>query len=506
MLVVEGLSKDFGGQRALDAVDLSVRAGELHALLGENGAGKSTLIKLLAGLHRPTAGTITVAGQRLADGHTPLDAARHGLCFVHQDLGLIDELSVAENIALELGYQTRHRLVSMRSTARRAAELTARQGVEIDPTRLVGELPQAEKVMVAIARAFHADARVIVLDEVSASLPAPETERLQAAVRAASRTGVAFIWVTHRLDELHSFIDRFTVLRDGRRVVSADAGGVTDGQLVEWIVGGPVVTRPHPAESHSAEPKSAGATHLIATGLLAPGLSAPVDLQVAAGETLGVTGLIGSGAQVVVRVLGGSPHIRAGSARLDGAPLPLGRPRAMRLAGCNYVPGDRKAEGVFTALSVRENLFPARVASGPEDRRWRAPRTERAATRRLLDAFAVRPRDAAERPIDTLSGGNQQKVIFARALRTLPKLLVLTDPTAGVDIGARAELYALTRRAAADGAAVVIASSDFAEIVNHTDRALVMVRGRVVRELAGSQLTRDALAAASYAAREEQYA
>jgi len=342
---------------------------------------------------------------------------------------------------------------------------------------------------------------VIVLDEVSASLPAPEVQRLQAAVRKAAYSGVAFVWVTHRLDELHGFVDAITVLRDGRHVVTAPADDVSDPQLVEWIVGAPLT-----AVAHIPQTNATNATRLAATGLNGPGIREPIDLRVAAGETLGLTGLIGSGAQDVARLLGGSPRITGGSARLDDAPLPLGRPRAMRLLGCTYVPGERATEGAFVALSLRENLFPARLGPGPDDRRWRAPKRERAAAQRLLDAFAVRPLQASERPLDTLSGGNQQKVIFARALRGAPKLLVLVDPTAGVDVGARAELYALIRRAADDGAAVVLASSDFEEIVNHSDRALVMVRGRVVRELAGPALTRDALAAASYAAREEMYA
>ncbi len=467
MLRVEGLVKDFGGQRALDGVDFEVRPGEVHALLGENGAGKSTLIRILAGVLRPDAGTVEVEGAR----------------FVHQDLGLVDELSVAENIALELGYSSERGLVSMRRTERRAAELTARQGVEIDPRRLVGALPQAEKVMVAIARAFSVDARVIVLDEVSASLPAPQVVRLQAAVRRAAATGVAFVWVTHRLDELAGFADRLTVLRDGRRVVCAEAG-VPLSRIVEWIVGRPVAAAPR---SRAA----ATAAALSVRGLRGPGLAAPVDLDVAAGEVLGLTGLIGSGAQPLARLLGGSPRVRGGQATLSGSALPLGRPRAMRRAGCGYVPGDRARDGGFGALTVRENLFPTSRT---------LPRRERAAAQALVQAYGVRPGAASELPLDSLSGGNQQKVVFARALRGAPPLLVLADPTTGVDVGAREELYALVRAAAAEGAAVVLASSDFEEIVNQADRALVLVRGRVAAELAGDGLTRDALAAASYGA------
>jgi ribose transport system ATP-binding protein len=278
--------------------------------------------------------------------------------------------------------------------------------------------------------------------------------------------------------------------------VCADAAGLEPGQVVEWIVGRAVSSAPR----HVPAAGSASAAPLLRVrGLTGPGLDGAVDLDLAVGEVLGITGLIGSGAADVARLLGGSPKVRGGSATLDGRPLPLGRPRAMRLAGCNYVPGDRTRDGAMATLTVRENFFPVRLGDGADDRRWRAPRRERAAAGRLAERYGVRPAGAAEQPLETLSGGNQQKVVFGRALRTAPRLLVLAEPTAGVDVGAREELYALVRRAAADGAAVVLASSDFEEVVQEAGRALVMVRGRVAAELAGPQLTRDALAAASYA-------
>lgn len=357
-LVIEGLVKDFGGQRALDGVDLTVRRGEIHALLGENGAGKSTLIKVLAGVHRPDAGTTTVGDTRLPAGHTPADAARHGVHFVHQDLALIDGLSVAENIALDVGYGQRRGLVSMARTERRAAELLARQGVSIDPRSLVGGLPHAEKVMVALARAFHTDGTVIVLDEVSASLPGPEVARVQAAVRRAADDGVGIVWVTHRLDELPGFADRLTVLRDGRHVISAAVAGASDAQIVEWIVGREVdVSRSRPRLDVTGTPR------LTVRGLTGPGLRVPLDFDVMAGEVLGLTGLIGAGADEVAALLGGSPRVTGGTVTLEGQALPIGRPRAMRLAGCNYVPGDRARDGAIPGLTVRENFFPVRIGT-----------------------------------------------------------------------------------------------------------------------------------------------
>jgi ribose transport system ATP-binding protein len=468
--------------------------------LGENGAGKSTLIKILAGVHRPDEGRIVVAGEALPDAHLPADATARGLHFVHQDLGLVDELSVAENIALETGYATWHGLVAMRRTERRATELLARQGVEIDPRKLVAELPQAERVMVAIARAFHADARAIVLDEVTASLPGPEADRLATAVRTARDSGVGFIWVTHRLDELPAFADRLTVLRDGRSVATAAMIEASIAQIVEWIVGRPVTTAPlaRARRPQTREPR------LTVSELTGPGIAEPVSFGVAAGEVVGITGLIGCGAHEVARMLGGSPRLTGGTAVLDGRALPLGSPSAMRKEGCAYVPGDRTRDGALPALTVRENLFVARVGSGADNAFIRRPGRERAATERLIETYGVRPRQAAEMPLDTLSGGNQQKVIFGRALRTAPRLIILIDPTSGVDVGARAELYTLLRGAAESGAAVVLASTDFDEVVAEAHRALVMVRGRVASELTADDLTREHLAAASYATRDTQ--
>ncbi|HEY6888183.1 MAG TPA: sugar ABC transporter ATP-binding protein [Solirubrobacter sp.] len=479
-LEIRGLSKAFGGAQALEGVDLTLRRGEIHALLGENGAGKSTLIKILAGVVARDAGTI-VAGA--------------GLAFVHQDLGLIDELSVAENIALELGYARRRGLISFPATARRVAALLDEVGVAVSPSALVGSLAQDQKVMVAVTRAVSAGAGAIVLDEVSSSLPAPEMARLAASLRAARRTGVAYIYVTHRLEEVFDLADRVTVLRDGRRVATADVAEVTHDELVSWILGDAL-------EPAVREERPLGDVALRVDG--------PVSFDVRAGEILGVCGLIGSGSRDVARVLGGAADPRgtvaperdaspvaaggprrhsppATTATLAGAALPLGDPFALAQAGVAYVPGDRVREGAVPDLAVRENLFLAR-----------RPRRERAAAAELVDRFDVRPRDAVERPLASLSGGNQQKVIFARALHARPRLLVLDDPTAGVDVGSRLALHGFLRECAAEGAAIVLASTDFEEIAAVADRALVMRHGRVADELSRDQLTAERLARAAY--------
>jgi ribose transport system ATP-binding protein len=538
-LEIRGLSKAYGGARALDDVSLTLCRGEIHALLGENGAGKSTLIKILAGVVARDAGSV---------------ACEAGLAFVHQDLGLIDELSVAENIALELGYARRRGLISFAATRARVAALLATVGVDVSPDAPVGSLAQDQKVMVAVTRAVSAGAGVIVLDEVSSSLPAPEMARLAASLRAARASGVAYIYVTHRLEEVFDLADRVTVLRDGRRVATADVASTSHDELVGWILGDALETRP-------SEPRELGDVALRVSG--------PVAFDVRAGEILGICGLIGSGSRDVARLLGGATKPPRGPARrmagrpgatgspggaaasrsgeragrdnevsrsrrgirntagspgngaaaagaagvgagagaggasavgadagvaaasLFGRPLPLGDPFALSRAGVAYVPGDRVREGAVAELSVRENLFLAR-----------RPKRERGAAAELARRFDVRPRGAVEQPLSSLSGGNQQKVIFARALHGKPRLLVLDDPTAGVDVGSRAQLHGFLRECAAEGAAVVLASTDFEEVAAVADRALVMRQGRVADELAREELTPERLARAAYGSAE----
>jgi ribose transport system ATP-binding protein len=454
-LEIRGLSKHFGGVQALRDVDLALRPGEIHALLGENGAGKSTLIKILAGVHHADAGSI---------------ATSSGLAFVHQDLGLVDELSVAENVALELGYSRSRGLISFRATERRVADLLSSVGVDVDPRASVGTLAQDQKVMVAVTRAVSRGAGVVVLDEVSSSLPAPEMARLADALRMARRTGVAYLYVTHRLEEVFELADRVTVLRDGRRVATADVAETSHDELVGWILG---------------DVPAVAARGRRELGDVALRVDGPVPFDVRAGEILGICGLIGSGSRDVARLLGGATRDPLTAATLDGAPLPLGDPFALSRAGVAYVPGDRLNEGAVPELAVRENLFLAR-----------RPRRERGVAAELAERFDVRPRGALERRLATLSGGNQQKVIFARALARRPRLLVLDDPTAGVDVGSRAQLHGFLRDCAAGGAAVVLASTDFEEVAAVADRALVMCAGRLAEEL--HELTPERLARAAY--------
>jgi ribose transport system ATP-binding protein len=518
-ILARGVVKHFAGELALDGVDFELRPGEIHALLGENGAGKSTLIKILAGVVPRDEGDIELGGRHMPQHYASADVTNAGVAFVHQDLGLLDHLSVSENIALAVGYAKRGRLISYAQTARQARSLLDDLGVSIAPHRLVAELAQDEKVMVAVARAFALKARAIVLDEVSSSLPAPEVDRLLEALRTARAAGVGYVYVTHRLREVFAVADRLTVLRDGRLVVTTEVEGLDHDQLVEWIVGTPPTFETGVSEP-SVQARVVKTTRLRVSALRGPGLAEPVSFDAAQGEVVGICGLVGCGARELAAVLGGAAPVIDGHAELDGQPLSLGSPAQLRDAGCTYVPGDRQAEGAVLGMTIRENLFLSRrgsTAAGMPDQPTPAaapdgaspiirPRRERSRARDLMNRFDVRPRTAADRPLSTLSGGNQQKVICGRALRANPKMIVVDDPTAGVDVASRAQLHSILRTAAESGTTIMFASTDFDEIASEADRALVMVGGRVSETLSGADLTPERLSRASYGKRAQESA
>ena len=367
---------------------------------------------------------------------------------------MCEDLSVSENIALATGYERRGYLISFKNTETRVARSLAGLSVDIDPRRLVGELRQDEKVMVAVTRAFSMQARAVVLDEVSSSLSAPDVRALTDALRASRAGGVGYVYVTHRIDEVFGVADRLTVLRDGKRVVTCATDQTTYEQVVEWIVG--AGNAPSNGKPTRRQAPATTAT-LNVQSLQGGGLTRPVSFAASPGEIIGVCGLLGCGARELAALLGGGARPSDGLAELDGQPLPLGAPRALRRAGCAYVPGDRQREGAVAELSIRENLFMARIDSGKGNELFRWPARERQASRALTEQFDVRPRDAVDRELSTLSGGNQQKVVLGRALAAAPRLLIADDPTAGVDIGARAQIHEILRAAAATGTIVVLA-------------------------------------------------
>lgn len=473
---MRGLSKRFGGTLALDAVDLDIHRGRVLALLGPNGAGKSTLIKVLAGVHHADEGEVTVAGHPLGS-----HAATRNMSFIHQDLGLVEWMTVAENIALGTGYPRRHGLISWRQTRQRCGEALGIVAGHLDPDAPIAGLDPAERSLVAIARALATRAELIVLDEPTATLPAADCARLFDVLHALRDRGHGILYVSHRLDEVYKVADAFAVLRDGHLVDQGPLAGHSPARLVHAIVGS------EPAGHAPPAPPAAGSPLLSLDGVRTAS-TGPVDLELRRGEILGMVGLTGAGHMDLGRALAGARPILAGRAWLDGRPY---RPRTVAAAlgsGVGFVAGNRQEEGCAAELTVRENFLANPRAAGVPAWHWIGPRRERAEATALIDRFAVRPRDS-EVPIATLSGGNQQKVMVGRWLRGNLRLLVLEEPTASVDVGAKATIHRLLDDALASGLAVLLLSTDFEEVASVCHRALVFVRGSVAAELSGSALT-----------------
>ncbi|MER5719058.1 sugar ABC transporter ATP-binding protein [Streptomyces sp. NPDC002132] len=473
---IRGLRKRFGGTVALAGVDLEVHAGSVLALLGPNGAGKSTLIKVLSGVHRADEGRITVDGHPLGS-----HAASHSMSFIHQDLGLVEWMSVAENIALCTGYARRAGLISWRRTREDCAGALRIVAAHLDADTPIARLSPAERSLVAIARALASRARLIVLDEPTARLPAADCTRLFRVLHSLRDRGHAILYVSHRLDEVYEVADAFAVLRDGHLVGHGRLADRSRARLVHDIVG------EEPAERRPARVTADGPAVLTLEGVRTAG-AGPVSAELRAGEVLGLVGLSGAGHMDLGRALAGARPILDGTVLLGGRPY---RPRTVADAvglGVGLVPGDRQREGCLAGLTVRENLLANPRAGGPPAPRWMRPSRERAEATALMERFAVRPQDC-EAPIATLSGGNEQKVMISRWLRVNLRLLILEEPTASVDVGAKAAVYRLLDEALADGLAVLLISTDFEEVADVCGRALVFVGGSVTSELSGPDLT-----------------
>ncbi|NRP90706.1 Ribose import ATP-binding protein RbsA [Ensifer adhaerens] len=483
VLSIKGATKSFGGTLALRGVDFTVNAGEVHALLGENGAGKSTLIKLLAGVHSTDEGEFLIAGEALPSGFRPQDVAAAGIRFVHQDFGLIDSMTVMENIALVAGFKHRFGAIDYQATAEHTTQQLAKLNVSFDPYALVGSLAIAEKAIVALARALSGDAKLIVVDEVAAALPSPDVARVHEVVRTAASQGVAFVYVSHRLEEVFQLCDRITVLRDGSLVAVAEVAGVDMAQVIEWIVGKSV------SLERNAGNQSTGITRLNASDIQGGLVSAPLNLNIAAGEILGITGIIGSGYDSACAMIAGIDDCQTGRITVDDAAVAKNDAACSRAAGIEVVIGDR-SRATFAERTVLENLFPDALFRRGS---WPNPPAERQTANEYISEFNVRPIACRELPIQSLSGGNQQKILFARALKSNPKVVVLIDPTAGVDVGSREELHEMLRMAARQGVSVLLGSSDFEEIARVADRVVVMRDGRLSAEVTDQDVTWDRL-------------
>jgi ribose transport system ATP-binding protein len=486
LLAVEHVSKQFGGTQALNDVGMHLNAGEIVALLGENGAGKSTLIKILASVYSLDQGSVTYRGR---DASASL--RRLPIAFIHQDLGLIDWMTVAENICLTLGYPKRAGMVDWKAARKRAAAALEIVGADIDPDIRIQSLTRTEKSLVAIARALAAEAEILVLDEPTASLPADEVVRLFTALRRLRARGVGMIYVSHRLDEVFDIADRIVVLRDGRVAGERRLTETTPEETILLIVGR------EPSQVFRRPAKREGDARLFLEGMSVEGVG-PVDCSIHAGEVVGLVGLRGAGQESIGRALFGLLPITGGRAMLDGNALTATSPGQSMASGINLVCADRAGESVMPVLSVRENLFLNPLAAGRGLFSYLAPRQENEAARELGRRVGLRPNDP-HLAIELLSGGNQQKVVVGRWLHLEAKVYVFEDPTAGVDVGAKAEIYRLFDVALQAGAAIIIISTDFEEVAKVCHRALVFDRGRVVAELSAGDLSVENLLAAASA-------
>ena len=475
LLDIIGLTKRFTGTLALDRVDFSVRRGEVHALLGQNGAGKSTLIKILAGVYPADGGDIRFDGRPVQPMAEPLPVA-----FIHQELGLVDVMTVAENVAVMAGYPRVFGLISWRAVHEGGARALQLMGSHLDPQTRVAKLTAAEKSIVAIGRALMVHADLLVLDEPTAALPEADVAHLLQALDRLRASGIGIIYVSHRLDEVFRIADRVTVLRDGRKVRNAAVADITPADLVFDIVG-------RALEQSFAPPALPATDTVLAVDKLTLGDVGPVSFRVGAGETLGLVGLRGAGQDTVGRAIFGALTPDAGSISLDGRAVAIAGPEDAMRERIGFVSSKRAEESLAASMAVRENLYVNPTITGKPLFGIMSPARETAASRALIDRFSIRPRDP-ERPIATLSGGNQQKVVVARWLEANVRLLVLEEPTIGVDVGSKAEIYHLLQNALAGGMAVLLISSDFEEIERICHRALVFNRGRVSAELARENL------------------
>ncbi|MEE2712771.1 MAG: sugar ABC transporter ATP-binding protein [Planctomycetota bacterium] len=473
LLRMEGIEKSFPGVRALSGVDLELSNGEVLALVGENGAGKSTLIKVLAGAHRPDSGRVLINGPP-ADLGSPSRAREAGIGVIHQELNLVPFLSVTENIFLGREI-TRGGIIDREAERARVRALFDKIGLPMDPTALCHTLSVAERQAVEIAKALVTDARILVMDEPTATLTPREVERLFGIIRDLKDQGIGIIYISHRLDEIRHIADRVMVLRDGGHVGTHTTGDVEPPALIEMMVGRPL------EQEFPREQRTKGAVRLAVEGLRRGDKVRGVSFTVSAGEILGITGLVGAGRTETARLIAGADRADAGTISLDGRPLRISGPRSAIQAGICLLTEDRGGQGLALGHPVVENFGLPNLA---QFSRWRvlSPGRERAAFGRYERDLKIKTR-TPDQPAGTLSGGNQQKVVLAKWLERDCEVIIIDEPTRGVDVGARYEFYALINELAGAGKAIVLISSELPEVLGMADRVLVMGDGRVNGEI-----------------------
>ncbi|MCT2588215.1 sugar ABC transporter ATP-binding protein [Actinophytocola gossypii] len=484
LLELRDVHKSFDAVRALRGVSLELLAGEVHALAGENGAGKSTVVRIIGGEHRPDAGELLLDGEptRLRG---PREAQRHGIAVIHQEPSQFPDLTVAENVFMGRQPLRAGRRIDRAAMRARTAELFDSLGVPIDPDRVTRGLSIADQQIIEIAKALAAEARIIVMDEPTAALSTVEAERLFRVARRLADGGAALLFISHRLEELAALCQRVTVLRDGALVTTAMMADIDRETLVRSMVGRDVELL-FPGREH--EP---GEDALVVEGLTRSGVFHDVSFTVRCGEVVGLAGLVGSGRSEVARAVFGVDERDAGTVTVAGRPLRTGDPRAAIAAGLAMVPEDRREQGLVLDLSIERNATLARLRAVSRLGVVRRAR-ERAVAGEWAGRLGLRFRRLGD-PVATLSGGNQQKVVLGKWLATEPAVLIVDEPTRGIDVGAKVEVHALLADLAARGIAVLMISSELSEVLGMADRVLVMHEGRLTAELDRAEATEEAV-------------
>ena len=489
LVSMQGIGKSFGPVRVLEDVDFEIYPGEVHVLAGENGAGKSTLIKILGGVHTSFDGTIQIGGRKVRPG-SPQAAAALGVAVIHQELSLVPTMSVADNLFLGRSI-TSAGFVCDSDQRSRARQLLGDLGVDVDPTRLVEELPIGTQQLAEIAKALAYNAKVIVMDEPTSALTAPEVDHLFARIEELKAQGCGIVYISHKMEEIERIANRITVLRDGQLVGTAPASELPPAEMVRWMIGREV------GNQFPRHVPHLGDQRLLVRDLVVPNprrggvnLVDRVSLEVRAGEILGIGGLQGSGASQLLHGLFDARRQRAsGEVWIDGRWFYPSTPAAAIRRGLALLTSDRKTNGLVLSLSITANstLTDLRRLSSMG---WRQPSRERTAAQSTADTLALRPA-SFEMPVSALSGGNQQKVALAKWLQIEPRILLLDEPTRGIDVGAKHEIYELLNQWTAQGIAIVLITSEMPELLAMSDRIVVMHRGRVTAELAHDEATAD---------------
>jgi rhamnose transport system ATP-binding protein len=488
VLALEEVSKSFGAVRALRGVSLRLYAGEAHALAGENGAGKSTLIKALAGVHRPDTGTVLLDGSPV-EFHGPADARDAGVAVIYQEPTLFPDLSVAENIFVGRQPTRSFGRVDHRAVKQAAADLFARLGVDLDPEQPARGLSIADQQLVEIAKALSFDARVLIMDEPTAALTGSEVSRLFGVVRTLREQGAAVLFISHRLEEIFELCQRVTTLRDGTWISSEPLAGLTEDDLVRRMVGRDL------DELYPKQETETGEAALTVRRLTREGIFTDVSFEVRRGEIVGLAGLVGAGRSEVARAVFGVDRWDGGEVEVLGRKLKPGAPSLAMAAGLALVPEDRRAQGLVMDMSIERNIgltgFAETTRAGLMNRRAERDRAVDWAAK--LQVKYARLADV----VGTLSGGNQQKVVLAKWLATAPQVLIVDEPTRGIDVGTKAEVHRLLSSLAAEGVAVLMISSDLPEILGMADRVLVMHEGRLAAEIPRAEATEETVMAAA---------